>query len=191
MGKLTDTGLVLLAAGLSRRFGMGSKLVANYRGKPLALHAAETLVALPFAQHIAVCQAGDDVLVGLLARLGFAVVTNPDPARGQSSSVKLGVQTAKQQQAVLICLADMPLVTADHVRSVVERVTPGSIVASTSPSGGPPMPPAAFPRDYMHELLHLEGDRGAGHLLPLADRVVAPEGTLADFDTLIDFQRNF
>ena len=47
------TALVLLAAGQSRRFG-GDKLGAPLLGKPLALHAADALAAIPFATRIAV-----------------------------------------------------------------------------------------------------------------------------------------
>jgi molybdenum cofactor cytidylyltransferase len=184
-----NTTLVLLAAGLSRRYGTASKLVAAYRGKPLALHAADTLATLPFARRIAVCRTGDDDLAALLAGAGFEVITNPDTARGQASSIVLGVEAAGQPEALTVCLADMPLVSAAHVRAVVERVTPGGIVASVGTPADPPMPPAAFSREYLPELLRLEGDKGARHLLQLAERVVAPDGTLADFDTPADFRR--
>jgi len=189
VARIEDTALVLLAAGLSRRYGTASKLVASYRGKPLALHAAETLAALPFARHIAVCRSGDDDLAVLLADAGFEVITNPDTARGQASSIVLGVEAAGEPEALMICLADMPLVSAAHVRAVVERVTPGGIVASVNGPADPPMPPAAFDREYLPELLRLEGDKGARHLLQIAERVVAPDGTLADLDTPADFGR--
>ena len=189
MARLETTALVLLAAGLSRRYGPASKLVAFYRGKPLALHAASMLATLPFARHIAVCRTGDDDLAALLAGAGFEVITNPDTARGQASSIILGVAAAGQPDALMICLADMPFVSAGHVRAVVERLTPGGIVASVNAPADPPMPPAAFAREHLPELLRLEGDTGARHLLQIAERVVAPEGTLADFDTPADFGR--
>jgi molybdenum cofactor cytidylyltransferase len=147
------------------------------------------LAALPFARHIAVCRSGDDDLAALLADAGFMVITNPDTARGQASSIVLGVEAAGQPDALMTCLADMPLVSADHVRAVVERVAPGGIAASVTSPADPPMPPAAFAREYLPELLRLEGDKGARHLLQLAERVVAPQGTLADFDTPADFRR--
>jgi molybdenum cofactor cytidylyltransferase len=188
MATLENTALVLLAAGLSRRYGTASKLVATYRGKPLALHAADTLAALPFAQHIAVCRTGDDDLAALLAKAGFVVVTNPDTARGQASSIVLGVEAAARPEALMIGLADMPLVSADHVRNLVERVTPGGIAASVAGEREPPTPPVVFSREYLPELLRLEGDVGARHLLQIAERVVAPAGTLRDFDTPEDFR---
>lgn len=190
MAKLEKTAVVLLAAGLSRRYGAVGKLVADFHGKPLALHAAQTLIALPFARHIAVCRSGDDDLAGLLASLGFSLVRNPDTARGMASSLALGVEAAGGgPEALLVCLADMPVVTGGHLQALVERVTPGGIVASVAGPREPPTPPAAFAREYLPELLRLEGDKGARHLLQLAELVEAPEGTLADFDTPADFLR--
>lgn len=179
---------MLLAAGLSRRYGAVGKLVASYRGKPLAEHAAATLAGLPFSRHVAVCRSGDDDLVAILKRLDFTIVRNPDSARGMASSLALGVEAAGQPDALLVCLADMPLVTAEHLRAVVARVTPGSIVASTAGPRAPATPPAAFSNEYLPELLRLEGDKGARHLLQIAERVVAPDGTVADFDTPEDFR---
>src|SRR5690606_29186560 len=94
MAKLENSAAVLLAAGLSRRYGAVGKLVADFQGKPLARHAAETLCALPLARRIAVCRAGDDDLAAMLSGLGFTVVRNPDTARGMASSLALGVEAA-------------------------------------------------------------------------------------------------
>ena len=179
--------MVLLAAGLSRRYGAADKLLATYRGKPLAQHAAETLAALPFGSHIAVCRHGDDDLATLLIRFGFQLVHNPDSARGMASSLALGIAAAGEPDALLVCLADMPLVAPGHLLDMVSRITPRGIVASTAGPLAPPTPPAAFAREYLPDLLCLEGDAGARHLLQRAERVVAPAGTLADFDTPDDF----
>jgi CTP:molybdopterin cytidylyltransferase MocA len=67
-------------------------------------------------------------------------------------------------------------------------VRPGTIAASVATPQSEPTPPAAFAREYLAELQRLEGDKGARHLLQLADRIVAPAGSLADFDTPEDFR---
>ncbi len=189
MAKLETSVAVLLAAGLSRRYGGAGKLVAELRGKPLALHAAGTIAALPFSRRLAVCRSGDDELAAMLDQLGFVVVRNPDPAQGMASSLALGVAAAGEPEALVIALADMPLVTAAHLRMLVDRLALGSIVASVARDSDAPTPPAAFSRPYLPDLLRLTGDKGARHLLQGADLVVAPEGTLADFDTPEDFRR--
>lgn len=189
MARLEDTAVVLLAAGLSRRYGAVGKLVADYRGKPLGRHAAETLSTMPFARHIAVCRTGDDDLAALLRSLGFEIVFNPDTSRGMATSLALGVEAAGSPSSLMVCLADMPHVTTDHLGAVVAAVSPGRIVASTEGPGQPASPPAAFASEYFAELRRLEGDAGARHLLRIAEFVTAPAGTLADFDTPEDFRR--
>ena len=189
MARLEDTSVVLLAAGLSRRYGAAGKLVADFHGHPLAWHAAAAIASLPFARRIAVCRSGDDDLAAMFEGLGWSVVRNPDTARGQASSLALGVEAAGQPEALLVCLADMPLVTPEHLRAVVEQVVPGGVVASVAETGAPPTPPAAFSREYLPALLRIEGDTGARQLLRLAERIVAPEGSLRDFDTPEDFRR--
>ena len=189
MARIENSVVVLLAAGLSRRYGAVGKLVADFRGQPLAMHAATTIGALPFSRRIAVCRTGDDDLAAMLERAGFEVVRNPDTARGLASSLAIGVETAGQPEGLVVCLADMPLIDAGHLRTMVERLTPGGIVASVAGAHEAPTPPAAFSREYLPELLRIEGDKGARHLLQIAERVVAPTGSLADFDTPKDFRR--
>ena len=73
-----DTILVLLAAGRSERFGdVGSKLDEEFLGKPLGLHVAVTLQAMPFRERVAI-RRGSEIDY---ARHGYRVVDNDDPPR--------------------------------------------------------------------------------------------------------------
>ena len=54
-----DTVLVLLAAGKSERFGgTGSKLDQEFLARPLGLHVAVALSAMPFWERVAVVDGG-------------------------------------------------------------------------------------------------------------------------------------
>jgi molybdenum cofactor cytidylyltransferase len=183
---MADPAVVLLAAGLSRRYGAVGKLVANYRGKPLALHIADTLNAIALSQRIAICRSGDDDLAALLRGRGFTVVLNPDTARGMSSSLALGIEGVAAADAALICLADMPNVSVAHLNALIDASRNDTTVASAT-QGGPPTPPAIFPKTRYPELLALEGDKGARALLGNAQLVLASAEELADFDTPQDF----
>jgi molybdenum cofactor cytidylyltransferase len=189
MAGFETTTLVLLAAGLSRRYGGIGKLVAPYRGKPLAMHAAETLAALPFARHVAVCRGDDEHLPPLLDTLGFTIVRNDEPERGMASSLSLGVAAAGQPHMLMVCLADMPNITPAHLGALLDHLQQGGIAASVGDPDGPPMPPAVFSQRFISRLETLDGDTGARPLLRQAVRVVAPPGTLLDFDTPDDFTK--
>ena len=173
--------LVLLAAGRSTRFGQEDKLTVPLVGTPLALHAARTFAAIPFAAHVAVV-AGE--VAGLLPA-PFASVVNDYPAAGQARSIRLGVAEARRSgcAAILIALADMPFVSAAHIAALLEHYSgPGSIVASGTDDIR--SPPALFGEAWFDRLEYLSGDRGAGALLGDANLVSAAPRELADIDTV-------
>jgi len=173
------TALVLLAAGRSRRFGASDKLTALFLGQPLGLHAVTALEAVPFVRRIVV---KDDVALDYAAR-GFVEVRNPQPEDGMSSSVRLGVQTARAEgiEAVLIALADMPRITATHVRRLFDaRHGPDTVVASSD--GLRPCPPVLFGSGRFGALETLEGDTGARAMILAGRHVVAAPDELIDVD---------
>lgn len=180
------TVAVVLAAGLSTRFS-GDKLLHPLRGKALAAHVADTLASTPFRARLAVCPEDDTAREDLFASRGFLVIGNPDPARGMSSSLSLGAQwaAALHAEALLVCLADMPNVTADHLLNIVAALDEGGIAATEC--AGVRSPPAAFAASQLSVLTSLSGDRGARELLQGAAVVTAPAELVADFDTPADF----
>lgn len=177
-----EINAVLLAAGLSRRFGDTDKLAAPYEGKPLALHAADLLAAIPFGRRTAVCRPGS-ALVPLLEVRGFTIVLNPAPQRGMGSSLALAAKDASRtaSAALMVLLADMPGVTSAHLMRLIAAFGPArDLVASTD--GSAPMPPALLGRRHFADLAALAGDTGARALLAGAGLVGAPPAELIDID---------
>ena len=187
MLRVENTLLVLLAAGQSRRFGgPTSKLVEDVGGMALGLHAAVALAPLPFGGRLAVVgDAGID-----FAAHGFEVVRNERRAEGMATSVRIGVMRARDlgAEAVVVALADMPRVTAAHVRRLFEASDgEHGIVAS---SGGTAVsPPALFGRGEFGRLLALTGDAGARDLLRGGRHVVTAPAELTDVDTPGELER--
>lgn len=182
---------VLLAAGAGTRFG-GKKLEADFNGAMLGTHAARMLAKLGFRWTFAVHHPAHDRLAAALAALGLTLVPNPDADRGLSSSLAcaLAAAEATEADALLVLLADMPLVTAQHVAALIEarRANPNAIIASES--AGIPMPPAIFPRYRWSQLKEEgQGDTGARALLRDAMRVPADPATMIDIDTVADLER--
>lgn len=187
MTKLSRTAVVLLAAGRSQRHPGQSKLYRPLNGRPLGLHAAQTIAALTPAVMIAVCSQYTEELMPELVALGFEVTRNNNPEKGLSSSLTIGVQAAQKHDvdAILICLADMPFISLNHLRTLVAQLDiPAGVtmVGSRETDTDIIMPPAVFGGDMIEPLLALEGDRGARELLRNASSVTVTSKELTDFD---------
>ena len=181
---MTLAGIVL-AAGASRRWGEEDKLLAPFRGSPLAAHAADAMRGAPVDLRIAVMR--DPELAALFD--GFELV-RPE-GEDQSASLHAGVRLARDRGAgaVLVALADMPLVNAPLLARVARLGFQTGTAAARD--GELRAPPAYFPADTFQALLALTGDRGAGGLLrDLPDAAfVDAAGRLADIDRPGDLDR--
>lgn len=183
-----ETIAVLLAAGLSRRYGADDKLMARWRGRPLVAHAAGLLAGLPFAGRIAVVSAAAGPVAGVLGGR-FDLVVNDAPELGQDRSLRIGLRAAVDAGArhVLVCLGDMPDVTAEHVAAVLAA---GGERAVMSAAGDATSPPVLMPRAVAQAVLD-RPDARVRDVLRGTDpvKVAAVAATLRDFDTPEDFAR--
>lgn len=181
-----DCILILLAAGRSERFGAVDKLAEVFHDQPLAFHVVTALENVPFKARLAVCSGTALDFAGR----GYRVVHNPAPEQGMAGSVRLGVAAARAIGCggVLVALADMPRVTANHVYRLFDAADgAGAVVASSD--GVRPSPPAIFGAAYFDALLALEGDEGARALIRGGRHVVASPAELLDIDRPEDLER--
>jgi molybdenum cofactor cytidylyltransferase len=185
MVAIEETALVLLAAGRSRRFHDGDKLTAPFLDKPLAYHVVTALEDLPFKQRVAVVSSTRLDF----AALGYSVIENADPTRGQARSLCLGVTEAQEggAAAVLVALADMPRVTALHVCRLFDASAGADTIVASS-DGVQPRPPALFGANHFAELLNLHGDTGGRDLIRRGRHIVTSPAELVDIDTQEDLE---
>ncbi|MBK6413052.1 nucleotidyltransferase family protein [Sphingopyxis sp.] len=177
-----DVAVLLLAAGQSGRFG-SDKLLVPLGGAPMALHAANRLAELGTGWRIAVCREAGS-LARELEALGFEVVVNPEPSRGLSSSLALGIERAETvgAKAALVALGDMPFVSPAHFAALVAAFDPATAPIVASDRAGVAMPPAVFDKTVFADLRNGEGDQGARALIRGAALVAADPHELADID---------
>ena len=173
--------LVLLAAGRGERFG-GGKLGAMLAGRPLARHAADALRTIDFSAHIAVISPTTPPLSGYTT-----ILLEPSGAP-QSRSLALGVAAAQAHgaQAVLIALADMPLVPLTHFHALLAAFDGNRLTSRTADSV---TPPALFGAQHFAKLCALSGDRGAGALLHDAPALPLSADAALDVDRAEDLLR--
>jgi len=179
---------ILLAAGAGSRFG-GNKLEAMFGDRMLGTYAAATMATLGLARSIAIHDPAHVALAHALAGLGFTLIANTDPTAGLSRSLRLATHaaTATQADAMLVCLADMPFVTTDHMCTLIDTADANHVVATAA--GDIRMPPAVFPRALWPALANMTGDSGARALLADAKAVSSPPEHCVDIDTMADLER--
>lgn len=158
---------MVLAAGSGSRFG-ATKQLAELDGHPLVTRVVAAADAAASVDALCLVVGHDGEAVATAARGGgeVTVVTNPDHATGQASSLRAGIRAASAAGAdvVVVLLADEPDLTSDAVDRVVAGLRGGALAARARYDDGTGHP-VAFARDAFGRLLEVEGDRGAGGLL--------------------------
>lgn len=179
-------GLIVLGAGLSSRFGKTDKLSTEVGGLPLAHHVLNTTRAFMWSSKILVCH-GTPSWTRAYAEAGFALVSNNNPERGLLSSVKSGLHALKDETHVMICLADMPFVPAEHFAELLSQIAGAGTRPVASSADNYLGPPAIFSVDAINQLPY-SGDSGARALLTNALFVESPREKLFDIDTSQDLK---
>lgn len=166
--------VALLAAGRGTRFG-GSKLEALCAGKPLGRWAVEAAESAGL---------GPGVIVTGPERVSFARgwtrLTNPKPEGGLGTSLAIAARYALDTgaDAMLVLLADMPLVIPRLLKALAQAPAPTAF----RHDGGRPGVPALLDWRLIAAAAGLTGDRGLGPML--RDVNTLPAGTmLFDVDT--------
>jgi molybdenum cofactor cytidylyltransferase len=170
--------------------GGPNKLLAELGGKPLVRIVTEQALASKAQGVIVVTGHQAEQVEKALQGLKVKFVRNPDFAAGLASSVKAGVAAVPANaDGAVICLGDMPLIDAHLIDRLVEAFGPdrGSLIAvpvSDNRRGNPVL----WSRRFFSELMTLDGDIGARHLIArhseaVAEVTVEGRGAFLDIDT--------
>jgi molybdenum cofactor cytidylyltransferase len=186
------TGVVLLAAGGSKRFG-APKLLESWGGVPILRQVVEMVLASGIDPAVVVLGANFEKLRASIADLPIRIIENTAWQEGQSTSLKLGLRELQEAcEAVIFVLGDMPEVGQDTLAQLVSthRKTLHSIIAPST--GGRLGNPVLFDQRTFDDLLSLEGDHGGRALFERYPPfpVKGTEGILFDIDSPDDLVTN-
>lgn len=177
-------GAVVLAAGLSRRYGK-NKLLVDIGNRPMVGAAIDAVCALDGAQIAAVVS--DPAVAAYAKARGVFVIANSQPELGQAHSIVLGTAEMQTMDALLFIAGDMPGITGESLRGLVSAFSGGgkgiACLQDETHFGNP----ALFSAAYFGELLALRGDCGAKRILRAHENDVLRvdcvyPGELADAD---------
>lgn len=197
---------ILLAAGLGSRLG-GGKLLLPYKGKPILAHSLAAVLSAGGPARLVLVLGNDatpitEALSACFPQFpppGTEIVINPHPEWGMSESLRLGLSAlmagpgAAGPRSVAVFLGDQPLIRPETLRLLY--------AAHKRALGKNPRHPATAPeyrgrrgnpvilsRELFPNILRLEGDAGARHILSdLGPRLlllpVDDPGVVHDVDT--------
>jgi molybdenum cofactor cytidylyltransferase len=117
---------VVLAAGAGSRYSEvpGGKLLADLGGRPVLAHVIDGVRAFSPSHTVVVLGHAHEEIERAIEWEGERLVVNPDPARGLSSSLRLGFATLASLdgsiEGVFIILGDQPLLRTEVMRALAD-----------------------------------------------------------------------
>lgn len=185
-----DLCIAILGAGQAQRFG-GEKLDMLVAGRPLGRFALDSALQLDAPRPVIIVKEPVPDFARRAAEEGVAeLILNPRAHEGLATSVALAARSAALagSRALLLMLADMPLVSLATLGRLAASAAPGRPAAVRHPDGNAGIP-ACFTSDHFAALQELRGDRGAATLLREAEvsLIDVPAAELRDIDTQADY----
>jgi molybdenum cofactor cytidylyltransferase len=189
------TAGVVLAAGQSRRMGDVNKLLVTVEGDTMVRRAVRNAVAAGLDPVIVVTGHEREQVQAALQGEQVTFVHNPSFADGLSTSLAAGVKALPDtSDAVVVCLADMPLLTPRVIERLASAFDPVEGRAICVPTWkGKRGNPILWDARFASEMLDVSGDVGARHLLGVHDEHVCEvamddAAVLEDVDSPADLQ---
>lgn len=153
-------------------------------GEPVVVASARTMLAV-LPKVISVVAPDDGGVADALLALGCDVTTCPNADQGMAHSLVHALRhSLPESQAWLVALGDMPRVCESTIRALADAVAGGAMIA-VPVCGGRRGNPVAFGAACLPELLALNGDEGARHILkrhPVTEVAVDDPGIFQDVD---------
>lgn len=181
---------IILAAGKSSRMGGANKLLQPFDGTVMIRKTAEQICKAELGPAVLVTGRDADEIAQAIDGLDITITHNPDFATGMASSLRAGLNALPDgTEGALVCLGDMPLVTAANLAAIAAQFDPvegRSICVPTH--DGKWGNPILWGEAWFDEMRAITGDKGARALLhEYADRVyevpLETDAILQDFDT--------
>jgi molybdenum cofactor cytidylyltransferase len=189
---------IILAAGDSTRMGRPKALLPDAEGRPFVARLVRSFDDAGVDDVVIVTGRLHDAIVDAVSadapRRLPVCVRNPDPSRGQLSSLWVGLEAASRLNVdgVLVTPVDVPMTSPATIRRVVEawRTSHAPIVRPAV--GERHGHPVLFDRAVFDALRHAQLSEGAravvhANLHVLVNVQVEDEGCLVDVDTPADY----
>jgi len=192
--KSNQIGIVLLAAGASKRLGRPKQLL-TFSGNTFLQNSLKAANSSQAFTTIVVLGSDSDSMVNKVNG-NTHVIINPDWQEGMASSIRNGIKSLLDEEpsadGVILMMVDQPYVDSVVLNNLIEahkRSGKPIVACAYQNTFGPP---ALFHKSLFSELLQLYGDIGARSVVKQhADDVEVisfPKGEF-DIDTEADYEK--
>ena len=159
----SSVAAVLMAAGAGARMGRRPKSLLELDGVPLICRQVMALREAGVSELVLVLGHHARDIEAAVKPLKVRVVINPDPDAGPVSSQRLGLQSLSgHSEAVLMALADQPLIDAADLRQLIQAFSqrPAACSLLYPRVAGQPGNPVVFSADVRAAMLACPADVG-------------------------------
>jgi len=188
-----NIAILILAAGESKRMGTPKQLL-KWKNTTLLGHTIQVSETLNLKTFV-VLGANFEEIKNSISSRSIQILNHENWKNGLGSSIAFGVDYIFKNEldieAILIVLADQPLINSEYLNSMISVFEKGKnqIIASSYKDGKKGVP-VLFDKIYFKELAQLSNDKGAKRLIEkYTDKVVLlnAESMVSDIDTLEDY----
>ncbi len=194
MNKPKDIGLVLLAAGASKRLGQPKQLV-SFHDKTLLQHAIDCGESLDLKSKVLVIGANSQQILSETDTKSFEVCMNEKWEEGMATSLNLGLHKLlnlnSELSGIMVLVSDQPFVSEKLLNEMIQSFSKESsiVVCKYQEIIGVP---TLIGSSYFEEIQALKGDQGARRIIKkypdLVKTISFDQGNF-DIDTPEDLRR--
>ena len=165
-----------------------NKLLMKYNNKFLIEHTLNTIDECGFEEKILVTQYNEIKHIG--EKLNYKVVMNMNPDKGQSESIKLGVENSPDCNGYMFFVGDQPLLNKQDIKKLIKVFKEDTSYIVIPKFDNKKGNPVIYPNIYKKEILNLNGDKGGKSIIKSSNKIKyvdVSENTLFDIDDAEDF----
>lgn len=162
----TDPIPIVLAAGKGERFE-GLKQLTEVDGEPVLQLILQSISKIDWAlSPLLVLGHERERIENAVDTCGFKVIENENWQQGLSTSLKSGINAApRNASGYLFFLGDMPLISSDIIKVVLNRADSGSSIVAPSYQGKRGFPVYLSRQLEENLLTEISGDKGAREII--------------------------
>ncbi len=148
---------IVMASGMSKRMN-GNKLLLKINKKMIFEYILDTIYKIDFDEVIVVTRFKE--IIDYCEKYNYKVVINNNYEEGQSSSIRLGIKSAKENNDYMFFVADQPFIKEETINYILNEYKGDSEEIIIPYYNGIKGNPVLFGNKFRQALLNLSGDKG-------------------------------